>query len=128
VFGRRSRHERGPRRPDRVTDATATLDRPATKADVEHLRRFAVAHPGSEAYLEPATKVTGVTVVLVAPSGEWTRRRVGDAAAARAFSRKSAVPLHDVTVTSYPPRMRAWNEARKSAEQTRTPGLRSPSV
>ena len=108
----------------RVTDVAATLDRDVTKDDVEHLRRFAVSHPGSEAYLEPATRVTGMTVVLVAPSGEWTRRRIGDAAGARAFARKRGVPLYDVTVTSYPPRMRAWTEARKASERARPPGLR----
>lgn len=112
----------------RVTDSAATLDRSATKEDVEHLRRFAVSHPGVEAYLEPATRVTGMTVVLVAPSGEWTRRRIGDAGDARAFARKRAIPLYDVTVTSYPPRMRAWTEARKAAEGMRPPGLRGPAV
>lgn len=124
MFGRRGARGRG----RRDTDGAVTLDRGATKEDVEHLRRFAVTHPGVEAYLEPATRVTGMTVVLVAPSGEWTRRRIGDAAAARAFARKRAVPLYDVTVTSYPPRMRAWTEARTAAEGMRSPGLRGPSA
>ena len=106
---------------------TGTLDRAATKDDVEHLRRFATAHPGVEAYLEPPTTVTGTTVVLVAPSGEWTRRRIGDADGARSFARKRAIPLYDVTVTSYPARMRAWTEARKAGETSRPPGLRGPS-
>ena len=34
------------------------------------------AAPGVEAYVEPKTTVTDVTVVLVADDGEWTRRRV----------------------------------------------------
>ncbi|MHA3704711.1 oxidoreductase [Jatrophihabitans sp. YIM 134969] len=114
--------------PHRVVDATPTLDRDANKADVEHLRRFAAAHPGVEAYLEPATRVTGTTVVLVAPSGEWTRRRIGDAHAARSFARKQAVPLHDVAVTGYPARMRDWTRARSAADSCRTPGLGGPSA
>lgn len=123
MFGRRG-SKGGPGR----ATAPGSLDRAATKDDVEHLRRFATAHPGVEAYLEPATTVTGLTVVLVAPSGEWTRRRIGDVDGARSFARKRAIPLYDVTVTSYPPRMRAWTEARKAGETFRTPGLRGPSA
>ena len=123
MFRRRRARGRG----RRVTDSAVTLDRGVTKADVEHLRRFAVAHPGVEAYLEPATRVTGMTVVLVAPSGEWTRRRIGDAAGARSFARKRSLPLYDVGVTGYPPRMRAWTEARTATERMRQPGLRDPS-
>ena len=121
MFGRRAA-----RGANRRGDGTPTLDRAATKDDVEHLRRFASAHPGVEAYLEPATTVTGTTVVLVAPSGEWTRRRIGDPEAARAFARKRSIPLYDVTLTSYPARMRAWTEARKSGGTFRTPGLKGP--
>ncbi len=119
VFARR-----GIRGRTRRHDDPATLDRPATKDDVEHLRQFVATHPGVEAYLEPATNVTGTTVVLIAPSGEWTRRRIGGPEDARAFARKRAVPLYDVTVTSYPPRMRAWTRARKAAEAAGPPGLR----
>ena len=74
-----------------------------------------------------ATNVTGTTVVLVAPTGEWTRRRIGDAAAARAFARKRAIPLYDAAVTGYPARMKAWTEARNAAGRCGTPGLRGPS-
>lgn len=122
MFGRRGS------KPSRRSAAPGTLDRAATKDDVEHLRRFATAHPGVEAYLEPATRVTGTTVVLVAPSGEWTRRRIGDADGARSFARKRSIPLYDVTLTSYPPRMRAWTESRKATGTPRPPGLRDPSA
>lgn len=122
------RRPRRPRRPGRhpAPDTTTTLDRAASRADIEHLRRFAAAHPGVEAYLEPATRMTGLTVVLVAPSGEWTRRRIGDDAGARALARKRSIPLYDVAVTGYPARMRAWTEARQAAEGVRSPGLRGP--
>ena len=117
MFGRRSRSGgRG--------EEAGTLDRPADKADAEHLRHFVGSHPGVEAYLEPRTNVTGTTVVLVAPSGEWTRRRIGDAASARSFARKHKLPLYDVAVTGYPARMRAWTAARSASERCRPPGLR----
>lgn len=107
----------------RRSAAAATADRPASRDDLEHLRRFAAAHPGVEAYLEPQTSVTGLTVVLVAATGEWTRRRIGGTQTARDFARRRAVPLYDVTVTGYPPRMRAWTAARRAAGDGGLPGL-----
>ena len=119
MFGRRSRGGGEGRGED-----AGTLDRPADKGDADHLRRFVDAHPGVEVYLEPRTNVTGTTVVLVAASGEWTRRRIGDAASARSFARKHKVPLYDAAVTGYPARMRAWTAARSADERCRPPGLR----
>src|SRR6478752_8885128 len=50
--------------------------RAATSADLSHLSDFVRSRDGVEAFLEPRTAVTDTTVVLVAASGEWTRRRV----------------------------------------------------
>lgn len=115
VRGRGGRPANGPRRR-------------ASRVDLEHLAQFAATRTGVEAYLEPETALTETTIVLVAGSGEWTRRRVGDVAAARKFSQKAAVPLYDVAVTNYPPRMRAWTARRKAAGEIGPPGLRGPSV
>ena len=41
-----------------------------------HLEEFVQSRPGVEAFVEPKTAVTETTVVLVATTGEWTRRRV----------------------------------------------------
>jgi hypothetical protein len=68
-----------------------------------------------EAYLEPRTAVTETTLVLVASTGEWTRRRVDGPDGARSFARKHAIPLYEVSVVGYPRRMREWNERRKGA-------------
>ncbi len=93
-------------------------------ADVEHLANFVKSRAGVEAYLEPRTTVTETTLVLVAATGEWTRRRVRGADAARQFARKNGVPLYDVGVVGYPQRMRDWTAHRKATGQTGVPTSR----
>jgi hypothetical protein len=87
--------------------------RTAESQDLAHLSAFVSSRPGVEAYLEPRTAVTETTVVLVASSGEWTRRRVDGADGARSFANKHAIPLYDVGVVGYPRRMRDWSARRK---------------
>lgn len=89
--------------------------RTADSADLAHLDRFAASHSGVEAFVEPQTTVTATTLVLVAGSGEWTRRRVRDPAAAAAFADKRAIPLYDVAKIGYPQRMRDWTAAHKAS-------------
>jgi hypothetical protein len=74
--------------------------------DRTHLRQWAAAHEGVEAFVEPRTTVTGTTVLLVDKDGAWTRRRVADPAAARKFARALAMPVYDVQLVGYPQRMR----------------------
>jgi len=95
--------------------------RTADSADVAHLTAFVRAHPGVEAFIEPRTAVTETTVVLVAGTGEWTRRRVAGPAGAREFTHKHGIPLYDVGVVGYPQRMRDWTARRKAADQTDPP-------
>ena len=90
--------------------------RTASSADVEHLDGFATTRSGVEGYLEPRTAVTETTLLLVAGTGEWTRRRVDGPDAAAAFARRHAIPLYEVAAVGYPKRMREWNEQRKRAE------------
>jgi hypothetical protein len=96
--------------------------RTASSGDVSHLTAFVTSRAGVEAYLEPRTAVTDTTVVLVASSGEWTRRRVENADAAGSFARKHAIPLYDAGIVGYPQRMRDWTAARKAAGDTGVPG------
>jgi hypothetical protein len=91
--------------------------RTADSADVQHLSEFAKTRAGVEAFLEPRTAVTETTLVLVAGTGEWTRRRVDGVNGANSFAKKHAIPLYDVGVVGYPQRMREWN-ARGKAEGT----------
>jgi hypothetical protein len=85
------------------------LRRDASRArneDEAHLRAWAAAHAGVEAFVEPRTAVTETTVLLVDKDGAWTRRRVADPAAARRFARSLAMPIYDVQLVGYPQRMR----------------------
>ena len=95
-------------------------DRPGTlrggdSADFAHLEEFARSRRGVEAYVEPQTNVTAMTVVLVAHDGEWTRRRINGPDEARKLGQKLSMPVYDVAATGYPNRMREWNRRQKSS-------------
>jgi hypothetical protein len=90
--------------------------RASDNADVRHLEQFTVRHVGVEGFVEPPTAVTGVTLMLVANDGQWTRRRVPSAQWAHEWANRKGVPSYDASVVGYPSRMREWNH-RKAAEQ-----------
>lgn len=96
------------RRRSRRAEATA-----AERATRDHLARFAAERAGVEAFLEPATRTTPLTLVLIALTGEWTRRRVPDERTARDIARDLAIPVYDVQLTGYPRRMREWNARQR---------------
>jgi hypothetical protein len=77
-----------------------------------HLAEFVRTRPGVEAFVEPATAVLPPTVLLVASTGEWTRRRVADADVVRDLG----VPVYDARLVGYPQRMRDWNERVKRGQ------------
>ncbi len=91
--------------------------RQAGSGDRAHLVEFARSRPGVEAFVEPPTTVTSTTVVLVAASGEWTRRRCPDARAAHRLGDELGIPVYDAAVVGYPQRMRDWNARRKVEER-----------
>ncbi len=82
-------------------------------ADLRYLRQWVTDHTGVEAFVEPKTTVTEVTVVLVAADGEWTRRRAGGHAGARRLSERLNIPVYDVQKVGYPQRMRDYDERRR---------------
>jgi hypothetical protein len=88
---------------------------PAT--DLRYLRQWVAEHTGVEAYVEPRTTVTDVTVVLVAADGEWTRRRAGGDAGARRLSERLNIPVYDVQRVGYPQRMRDYDARRRIERQ-----------
>ena len=90
--------------------------RGADSADLTHLTSFVTTRDGVEAFLEPRTTVTDTTVVLVAGTGEWTRRRVPGPEEARSFAKKHAIPIYDVANVGYPRRMREWTARRKAGQ------------
>ncbi len=80
---------------------------------VRHLSEFAQFHRGVEAYVEPQTAVTQVTLLLVAFDGQWTRRRVPSARWAHAFAEHVHIPHYDAAVVGYPQRMRDYNSRQR---------------
>ena len=87
-------------------------------ADLRYLRQWVAEHRGVEAFIEPKTTVTEVTVVLVAADGEWTRRRAGGDSGARRLSDRLKIPVYDVQKIGYPKRMRDY-DARQRIERKR---------
>ena len=87
-------------------------------ADLKYLRQWVADHRGVEAFIEPKTYVTEVTVVLVAADGEWTRRRAGGESGARRLSERLNIPVYDVQKVGYPQRMRDF-DARRRIERRR---------
>ncbi|OBA90969.1 oxidoreductase [Mycobacteriaceae bacterium 1482268.1] len=86
--------------------------------DLEYLSQWVAERTGVEAFIEPKTTVTDVTVVLVAGDGEWTRRRAGGDAGARRLSEQLGLPVYDVQKVGYPQRMRDY-DARRRIERER---------
>jgi hypothetical protein len=80
---------------------------------MNHLRDFVKSHRGCEAFIEPPTRVTQTTMVVVADTGEWTRRRIPDQATARKGAGPHGIPTFDVNLSGYPSRMREWNETHR---------------
>jgi hypothetical protein len=100
---------------DRLRGGGAARSEPA---DLRYLREWASAHHGVEAFVEPRTTVTDVTVVLVAADGEWTRRPAGGVAGARRLGSQFGIPVYDVEKVGYPQRMRDY-DARRRIERER---------
>jgi hypothetical protein len=96
----------------------ASLDREATPDDLDAVRQFVRTRTGVELYVEPETMVTDTTVVAIATDGEWTRRRVGSPKVARRLAHELAIPVYDVQIVGYPPRMRAYNARIKAEGRT----------
>jgi hypothetical protein len=94
--------------------------RAATSEDERHLREFVRTRRGVEAFIEPRTVVTETTMLLIADTGEWTRRRVASREVAQALAGRLGIPAYDAGVVGYPQRMREWNrqqvEARKRTQ------------
>lgn len=103
------------RRRPAATDAPT--DKAAREATLAHLKDFVATRVGVEAYVEPPTRVTATTVMLVATDGEWTRRRVPDERTAYEVAKAMGIPAYDVQRTGYPPRVRAWNAQQRARKE-----------
>lgn len=88
----------------------------ARRQTLAHLGEFIQSRVGVEAYVEPPTTDIPSTILLVASSGEWTRRRVPDERTAFDIANQLGVPVYNVRFTGYPQRMRDWNSAQRKAK------------
>jgi hypothetical protein len=52
-------------------------------------------------------------MIVVAGTGEFTRRRVPDADAGRKLAKDLGIPAFDVNLSGYPSRMRTWVEQQR---------------
>lgn len=87
--------------------------RGADSGDADYLRDWVRTRSGIEGFVEPRTAVTDTTLLLVAITGEWTRRRVPSADWAHRFANEFGIPSYDAAVVGYPERMREWNKKQK---------------
>ncbi|MCL1897935.1 MAG: oxidoreductase [Micrococcales bacterium] len=85
---------------------------------MDHLQGFVTTRVGVEAYIEPPNKDIQTTLLLIATTGEWTRRKVPDGRAAREIASQLGVPVYDVNFTGYPQRMRDWNAAQRAKNKS----------
>ena len=95
------------------TQAAPVTAKDAQAETIAHLTEFVKGHPGCEAFIEPPTRVTQTTMVVVADTGEWTRRRIPDQATARKVADRLGIPAFDVNLSGYPSRMREWNQTHR---------------
>lgn len=101
-------------RSKRVDSAPAgAASKEARDETITHLKAFVAEHEGCEAFIEPPTRVTQTTMVVVAETGQWTRRRVPDIDSARKVAKQLGIPAYDVNLSGYPSRMREWNERQR---------------
>ncbi len=77
---------------------------PAERRD--HIVEFLSTHEGVEAYVEPKTVISPLSVVLVDGAGEWRRFELGEDAYLRRLASERGLRIFDASRTGYPPRMR----------------------
>ena len=64
------------------------------------------AHSGVEAYVEPKTVVSPLSVVFVDSDGEWRRFELAEDRFLKDVARERRIKVMDATRVGYPPRMR----------------------
>jgi hypothetical protein len=64
------------------------------------------AHAGVEAYVEPKTVVSPLSVVFVDADGEWRRFELAEDRFLKELARERQIKVMDATRVGYPPRMR----------------------
>ncbi len=90
------------------------------RSTADALAEWVAARRGVEVFVEPKTAMTGVSMMLVAHDGEFTRRLIDGPKVAQAFAREHALPVYDATIVGYPQRMRDYSRRQKILAERET--------
>ena len=85
----------------------------ANRTSTRELEEFISSRPGVEGFVEPATTIYPMTLLLVAADGEYLRRPVRDRAQASEVCAKAEIPIYDAAKVGYPRRMRDYDRGIK---------------
>jgi hypothetical protein len=96
------------RRRDQVKRQLRGIDGPTEHRD--EMLRFIEGHHGVEAYVEPKTVVSPLSVVLVDVEGTWRRFELKEDRVLRQLAKTHGVRTFDASIVGYPPRMRRTQE------------------
>ena len=108
--GARPRHE-WEARTDRFHRRVAGVQRPGE--DRDGILDFLGTRRGVEAFMEPQTAMSRLSVVLVAEDGEWKRFELADDSFVRELTRTRGLPVFDAMRTGYPERMRRYKRPQR---------------
>lgn len=87
-------------------------DRDIDPGVVGHLDDFRQSREGVEGWAEEETSFNPPSLLLVAGSGEYTRRFVPSVEWAHHYGQRHRMPVHPAGVVGYPQRMRDWDRKR----------------
>jgi hypothetical protein len=79
---------------------------PAPDEPREEIVSWVASHTGVEAYVEPKTMMSPLSVVFVDTDGEWKRFPLAEDRFLRALAKERGIQVFDASRTGYPPRMR----------------------
>ena len=85
----------------------------ANRASTRELEEFITSRNGVEGFVEPATTIYPMTLLLVAADGEYLRRPVRDRSQAAEVCTKAHIPMYDAAKVGYPRRMRDYDRGVK---------------
>jgi hypothetical protein len=108
--GARPRHQREART-DRSYRRAVGVQHPGE--DRDGMLAFLDSRQGVEAFMEPKTSMSQLSVVLVAGDGEWRRFELADDSFVRDLTRTRGLPVMDAMRTGYPDRMRRYKRPQK---------------
>lgn len=83
------------------------------RGDREALDEWVRTRVGVEVYVEPKTNITGVSMMLVAADGEFTRKLIDSPKVAQNFARDHHIPVYDAMIVGYPQRMRDYSRRQR---------------